>query len=150
MHLESAGASSFQTLERLLSLRAFDTFLFGTAMFLHLPLNSAFQQIFQNLQSGIALIRAAPAGCFVEIRPTLRAQAPAVLLAEKDLRQGKLEIRARDLIELQDSFRGDQINVVEEGSSSSRTTGCSNCSEILRSDCIRHRSHEKGMTPLIW
>jgi len=33
VHFENAGASSFQTLERLLSLLALDIFLFGTAMF---------------------------------------------------------------------------------------------------------------------
>ena len=35
-HFTMPGRSSFHTLERLLSLRAFDTFLFGTAITLHL------------------------------------------------------------------------------------------------------------------
>jgi hypothetical protein len=36
-HFWIAGASIFQTLERLLSRLAFDTFLYGTAIYKHLP-----------------------------------------------------------------------------------------------------------------
>jgi len=36
LHLTSVGASSFHTFERLLSLLAFDTLLFGTAIVQHL------------------------------------------------------------------------------------------------------------------
>ena len=47
-HADIPGTVSFQTFERLLSLRAFETFLFGTAIDLHL-LRQSFRQGVINL-----------------------------------------------------------------------------------------------------
>lgn len=68
------GRSSFQTLERLLSLLAFETFLFGTATsmtsyididYVFLPWNLLFQKCFQDREPRIALGLTAIAFAFV-------------------------------------------------------------------------------------
>ena len=54
-HFVMPGRSSFQTLERLLSRLAFDTFLFGTAMLPHLQLMISAHAVIDKFNSAIAI-----------------------------------------------------------------------------------------------
>ena len=64
------GTVSFQTFERLLSLRAFETFLFGTAIDLHLLRQSFRQGVINLILRNFAFLVLKPkvGYCFTDLR----------------------------------------------------------------------------------
>jgi len=77
-----AGALSFHTLERRLSRRARESFLFGTAMLIHSFLGLGFKQLLQRCQAGVAFWLAI-AGVFVEICAAAVAKTCTIVAAKQ-------------------------------------------------------------------